>query len=108
MKLIFAIVHDEDARKVTDTLNSFGYSITKLCSTGGFLRTGNTTLMIGIDDEELEKVLYIIKTNSKSRKQYMQTSDHGVFTGRMATGGIEINVGGSTVFVIAIERMEKF
>lgn len=108
MKLIFAIVHDEDSQKVTDTLNSLGYSATKLCSTGGFLRTGNTTLMIGIEDKELENVLYIIKSNSKSHKQYMQISDHGALAGSIETGGIEVNVGGSTVFVTSVERMEKF
>lgn len=108
MKLIFAIMHDEDSRKVIETLNSLGYSVTKLCSTGGFLRTGNTTLMIGTSDEELENILYIIKTNSMSRKQYMQTAAHGAFIGGMTIGGIEVNVGGSTVFVTEVERMEKF
>ncbi len=108
MKLIFAIVHDQDAQRVSNTLINSGYSTTKLCSTGGFLKVGNTTIMIGIDDKDLENVLYIIKTNSKSRTQYMQTSDHGVFAGRMTTGGIKVNVGGAIVFVTAVERMEKF
>lgn len=108
MKLIFAIMHDEDAGIVTDSLNAAGYSVTKLCSTGGFLRAGNTTILIGVEDEELEEVLNIIKINSKSRKRYIQTSARGAFTGGMATGGFEIIVGGATVFVTCVERKEKF
>jgi uncharacterized protein YaaQ len=94
MKLIFAIMQDDDSRKVTDTLNSLDFRVTKLCSTGGFLKAGNTTLMIGIKDEELENVLDIIKTNSKRRKQYMQTSAHSSFNAGIVAGGIEVNVRG--------------
>ncbi len=108
MKLIFAVMHDEDSRKVIDTLNSLGYRATKLCSTGGFLRAGNTTLMIGIEDEELDNVLDIIKTHSERRKQYLQASTHSSFNVGILTGGIEVDVGGSTVFVIEVTQMEKY
>lgn len=108
MKLIFAIMHDEDSRKVIDALNSLDYRVTKLCSTGGFLRAGNTTLMIGIEDEKLENVLDIIKAYSERRKQYIQAAAHSSFNAGILPGGIEVNVGGSTVFVIEANQMEKF
>ena len=55
MKLIIAIVQDEDASRLISNLMSEGYSVTKLATTGGFLRAGNTTLLLGIDDEKIEK-----------------------------------------------------
>ena len=53
MKLIFAIVHDEDSPRLMAELNRAGFRVTKLNSTGGFLRSGNTTLMIVVDDDQL-------------------------------------------------------
>lgn len=108
MKLIFAIVSDEDASGVIEVLNSERYTVTKLCSTGGFLRTGNTTMLIGVEDEKLERALDIIKDNSKNRRQYLQSPAHGAFMGGMPAMGVEISVGGATVFISAVERMEKF
>lgn len=108
MKLIFSIVHDDDSYTVIEALNNSGYYVTKLCSTGSFLRTGNTTLLIGINDEELDPVLEIIKANSKRRTQYIQTTTHGALPGIFAAVGTEVSVGGSTIFVINVEKMEKF
>lgn len=107
MKLIFAIVHDEDAHKVIEELNKKGLSVTKLCSTGGFLKSGNTTLLAGVEEVELDSAIEIIKKNSKSRKQYVQ-SPAGFIGGLNATIPVEITVGGATVFVTDIERAEKF
>lgn len=107
MKLIFAIVHDDDALNVTNALNKGSYSVTKLCSSGGFLKSGNTTMLIGTEDDEVDKVLSIIQKNSRSRKQHMQTHNTGALIGGMA-GGIEVTVGGATVFITAVDRMEKY
>ena len=54
MKLIFTIVHDDDSSRVMGALNKEGYRITKLSSTGGFLRSGNTTLMCGVEEHQLQ------------------------------------------------------
>lgn len=82
--------------------------MTKLSSTGGFLRSGNTTLLIGIDDEKLDQVLKIIKSNSKIRKEYIQAPTHGAFPKTFTAIGTEVSVGGSTIFVIDVERTVKF
>lgn len=105
MKLIFAIVHDEDAGKVSEVLNSAEYSVTKLCSTGGFLRSGNTTLLIGVEDEQVNSVIDIIEKNSKKRTESLKYPIHA--------GGVyipspkEVEVGGATIFVTQVERFEK-
>ena len=62
MKLVFAIVHDEDGPKVMEELNRNGFSVTKLCSTGGFLKAGNTTLLVGVDESTS------MKSSRSSRK----------------------------------------
>jgi uncharacterized protein YaaQ len=108
MKLVFAIVHDDDGPKVMDELNKGGFSVTKLCSTGGFLKSGNTTLLVGVEEEKLEKVMDIIKKKSKSRKQIINSSmtPNGV-GGMFIPYPVEVVVGGATIFVLDVERFEK-
>lgn len=69
MKLIIAIVQDEDASRLVNQLMKAGIGVTKLATTGGFLRAGNTTLLIGVDDAKLQGTLDIIEKVCKSRKQ---------------------------------------
>lgn len=108
MKLVFAIVHDEDGPKVMDELNKAGFSVTKLCSTGGFLKAGNTTLLVGVEEVKLETVMEIIKKQSKSRKQVINSSmtPNGM-GGMFIPYPVEVVVGGATIFVIDVERFEK-
>ena len=69
MKLIVAIVQDEDAVRLVSALMEKGFGVTKLATTGGFLRAGNTTLISGVDDEKLDDALGIIEHICKSREQ---------------------------------------
>ncbi len=108
MKLIFAVVNDEDGYGVMDELNKNGFSVTKLCSTGGFLKAGNTTLISGVEDEHVERVIDIIKKKSKSRKQIINSSMAPTGMGGMLMPNpVEIIVGGATIFVLNVERFEK-
>lgn len=108
MKLIFAIVHDEDGPKVMDELNSKGFSVTKLCSSGGFLKSGNTTLLIGVDEEKVKLVLDIIGSKSKSRKHGIKSAGPAANAGAVAfLDSKEVVVGGATVFIMDVERFEK-
>jgi len=108
MKLVFAIVHDEDGHKVMSELNKNGFSVTKLCSTGGFLRAGNTTLLTGVEEDRVDEVIKIIEKKSKSRKQVLNSpmTPNGV-GGVYMPYPIEVVVGGATVFVLDVERFEK-
>ena len=105
MKLIIAIVHDEDGSRLTDTLSKNSIQVTKLASTGGFLRAGNVTFMIGTEDDKVSEVIEIIKSVCRSRTEIVAPS-----TVSMATAiswPIEVTVGGATLFVLDIERFEK-
>lgn len=108
MKLVFAIVHDEDGAKVMEELNKGGFSVTKLCSTGGFLKAGNTTLLVGVEEASLDSVIDIIKKKSKSRKQVINSSmtPNGM-GGMFIPYPVEVVVGGATIFALDVERFEK-
>ncbi|HIT68540.1 MAG TPA: cyclic-di-AMP receptor [Candidatus Aphodomonas merdavium] len=109
MKLIIAIVQDEDASRLISTLMNEGHSVTKLATTGGFLRAGNTTLLLGGEDERVESALKVIEKVCKSRKQ-VATSPSPVAgaSGVYAPYPIEVVVGGATVFVLNVEQFVKF
>jgi len=108
MKLLLAIVSDEDSNILSDSLNSEGYGATKLCSSGGFLKSGNTTFLIGIDDQKVAHALEIIKDACKSRRRMISPEklpgSFGAFNMAMP---VEINVGGATVFILNIEQFLK-
>jgi len=108
MKLVYAIVHSDDGHRVMDELNKNGFSVTKLYSTGGFLRSGNMTLITGVEEDKVDEVIAIIEKKSKSRKEMVNPSlpNNGV-GGMMLSYPIEVTVGGATIFVIDVERFEK-
>lgn len=110
MKLIIAIVQDEDASRLVNQLMKNGYGVTKLATTGGFLRAGNTTLLIGVDDEKLHSVMEIIEQVCKSRKQITAAPSSMGSMGGMpgaASYPVEVTVGGATVFVMSVDQFVK-
>ncbi len=106
MKLIITIVSKDDASIVMKELISHKFFVTKLASTGGFLRGGNTTLMIGTSDESVDKAIGIITENSKNRKELVPGSIVSEF-GMLSSQPIEVNVGGATMFIIDVEKIVK-
>lgn len=108
MKLLIAIVHDDDSAKVMAELNKQGFRVTRMCSSGGFLKAGNTTLMIGVDDEGVEKVLSVIESKSKTRKETVNSAMTSAGALGYMSYPIEVTVGGATVFVLDVDRFVKF
>jgi uncharacterized protein YaaQ len=108
MKLIIAIVQDEDAGRLVSSLMSDGYGVTKLATTGGFLRAGNTTLLVGVADDKLQGAMGVIEKICKSRKQ-IATSPSPVAgsSGMYVPYPVEVIVGGATVFVLDVEQFKK-
>ena len=100
MKLILAIVNSEDAPRVSEVLTKACFSVTRLSTTGGFLMKGNTTLLIGTDEERVPMALGFLRQHCTARiypdpKATLRNSD-------------SVTVGGATVFVLDIDHMEKF
>ena len=106
MKMVLAIINYDDAQDVINSLMKAGFSITKLATTGGFLMAGNTTFIIGIDDDKVDEVISIIGKHSKKRTQMVPSSaSYGV--GMYTSFPVEVQVGGATIFVTNVERFEK-
>jgi uncharacterized protein YaaQ len=108
MKLIVAVVQDKDSIKLIEALMVKGYRATKLASTGGFLKEGNTTLLIGVDNDKVPEVLGIIRKTCKSREQLVTPlTPVGGPVDSYVPYPIEVIVGGATVFVVNVEQYEK-
>ncbi|HHU53147.1 MAG TPA: hypothetical protein GXZ43_03580 [Clostridiaceae bacterium] len=108
MKLILAIVNDEDTSRLISELNKAHFRVTKLSSTGGFLRSGNTTLLIGVDKPELDAALDIVRKNSCSRKATINTTMTPTDMGNSYLPyPVEVNIGGATVFVLDVDYYER-
>ena len=106
MKLILAIVSNDDSSAVNSNLTSHGYMVTRLSTTGGFLKSGNTTFIIGTDDDKVENVIELIKEES-SRRTEVIPANAAYDIIQMGTYPIEIQVGGATIFVMNVEQFVK-
>lgn len=107
MKLIIAIVQDQDADDTIKTLNDAGYRVTRVASTGGFFSVGNTTLLCGVDDEAVDAVLAILKTSCERRTRLIPAGPNIVESAAMMGAFVEVEVGGATVFVLDVEHFEQ-
>ena len=108
MKLMIAIVNKKDSRNVCDALRDDGLFFTKVSTSGGFLRDGNDTLLLGLEDELVDKAIAIIKKHSAKRMELVpdMPSSDGSFNAFTKIGA-EVVVGGATVFVTDVEKFEK-
>ncbi|HHY64411.1 MAG TPA: hypothetical protein GX501_05135 [Clostridiaceae bacterium] len=108
MKLLFAIVSDEDSSILADNLSRDGFSTTKLCSSGGFLKSGNTTFLVATDDDRVERAIEIIRDTCKSRRRMIAPEKlPGSFGSFNMAMPVEVTVGGATVFILNIEQFLK-
>ena len=104
MKLIIAIIQNDDERALLTRLMKEGFRATKLASTGGFLRTGNTTLMLGVEDDRLDEALALIREACKTRKITLPSYPYAMETGMHVVYPVETRIGGATVFVMPVEQ----
>lgn len=106
MKMIMAIVQQKDANKVQSALSEAKFGVTKLQSTGGFLREGNTTLMSVVDDDRLDEAVAVIKEHAQTRDQYVAPSAH--IDNAANAVPMNVQVGGATIFVLPVDQMLHF
>jgi uncharacterized protein YaaQ len=88
MKLIISIIRDTDTEPVSRALTSAEFRVTCIASTGGFLRRGYSTLLIGLDDDQVEKALQIIR--------------------EACSPSNEPNIRRATVFVLKVDQFTHF
>ena len=109
MKMLFAFIQNDDVKPLTRALIKYDISVTRISSSGGFLSGGNSTLMIGVEDEQLQSALDVIKKHSHKRTTAVPAP---VFpTAQIGNGTIlpiDVTIGGATVFVINVEDCFRF
>ena len=107
MKLVVAVIHGRDQRFAQDNLLDHGFKFTNVASTGGFLREGNVTLMIGVDEWDVDKVFDVIRGSCRSCEQ----SDDALLPAteplNAAASDPAKSAGGALLFVLNVERFEK-
>lgn len=108
MKLIFVIVQNDDAKRLMKVLVANNISVTRISSTGGFLHSGNATLMIGVEESLVQKTLDLIKHHTGTRKEYMVIPPALPTYSDVASTPVPITLGGATVFVLDVESSHKF
>ena len=86
MKMIILILKDNDSDAVTQSLTSAQYRVTRVASTGGFLRSGVVTLLLGVLDERVEAALELIR----SKLSPLPSGERR-----------------ATIFVVPVERFEQ-
>ena len=109
MKLIIAILQDKDGLTALNELNRRGFRATKLASTGGFLREGNTTLFLGVEDDQVETVVNLIgRLGRKREKVVTPMATVGAPMDSYVPFPVEVQIGGATIFTLPVERFERF
>jgi len=109
MKLVITVVHDRDKNKITESLLRNGFKFTKIGSTGGFLREGNVTLLIGVEKNEVDRVLQVIGDSCKTREQFVNVlPPDAAPVGTFMPSPVKVLVGGAVVFVVDVERFERY
>ena len=108
MKLVIAIINNDDSAVATAALTSKGLFVTKLSTTGGFLMVGNTTLLIGVEDDQIGEIREVLDTYCKSRVQTNPTTQSFGRSIDKNSVGEEITIGGAIMFVLSVDSTEKF
>lgn len=104
MKLVLAIVQPQDAAMLVDALMEQGYRVTRLSSQGGFLREGNVTLMLSVEDAQVNQVIKVVREHCSTRTRYVSPMPPIAESGEFyPPTPLEVQVGGATVFVLKAE-----
>jgi uncharacterized protein YaaQ len=107
MKLIFAVIQNEDEDALTEAMEMEGMSVTRIGSSGGFLRASNVTLMTAVEDQHVERVLALFGKHCKRRTKHLHPWMPSMEARERFLGAIPVQVGGAAVFILSLDRMEK-
>src|SRR5699024_10965874 len=109
MKMIIAIVQDQDSQELSAKLVKHNFRATKLATTGGFLRAGNTKFLSGVEDNRVDELLHVINDTCGNREQLVSpiTPMCGSADSHIPYA-VEVEVGVATVFVMPVEAFHLF
>lgn len=104
MKLVVAIVQDYDVDRLLQSLTINSIGATRLASTGGFLRMGNTTVMMGVEDDRVQRCVQLVNQACRQRSEVQQDYSVSEFAEWQVH---DVMIGGAVVFVIPVSRFER-
>lgn len=110
MKLIIGIVNEEDSRRLEKKLVENDIRVTKLASTGGFLRSGNVTFLSGVEESQVDLTLQIYEQTCSKRtlKQLPPSGNRFDFSMEFGfTQPVDVEVGGAVVFILDVDQFHK-
>jgi uncharacterized protein YaaQ len=109
MKLVMSIIHNDDSNRLVDALTGAGFRATTISTTGGFLRQGNATILVGTENDRVPEVLELVRENCHTRRQFVNPLPPVAEPGEMyIPTPVEVQVGGATVFVLDIAQFAQF
>jgi uncharacterized protein YaaQ len=106
--MVVAVVHADDASTLVKSLSQAGFGVTHLKSAGGFLRKQNATILAGVPERDVDRVIEIVRDKCHSRTEQVSPLPPVIEPGEVYMPyPMEVDVGGATVFVLDVNRFEK-
>lgn len=107
MKLVIGIVNSDDAGNLLAEITQASFQATKLSTSGGFLKMGNVTVLVGVEDEKTDEVIEIFKKCCSRRKQMISANPPFLGEGFISAAPVEVTIGGATLFVVDVDNFMK-
>lgn len=108
MKLIVGIVNSEDANDLLSEITKASFQATKLSTSGGFLKMGNVTVLVGVEDEQVDQVVGIFRSCCSRRTQMISATSHTFLgEGFVTAAPVEVTIGGATLFILDVDKLIK-
>ena len=109
MKLAICIVHNRDRNKLTDEMLKAGFKFTVIGSTGGFLREGNSTLLVGVEEELVASLKEIVQACCKAREQMVNVMPfEAAPPGAFIPSPVKVPVGGAVMFFLDVDEFVRY
>ena len=107
MKLVIGIINSDDANDLLSEITKASFQATKLSTSGGFLKMGNVTVLVGVEDDQVDEVVEIFKSCCSRRTQMIPAASHYMGEGFMSAAPVQVTIGGATLFVVDVDKMIK-
>lgn len=107
MKLVIGIVNSDDAGNLLAEITRASFQATKLSTSGGFLKMGNVTVLVGVEDEKTDEVVEIFKRCCSRRTQMISATPPFLGEGFISAAPVEVTIGGATLFVVDVDNFIK-
>lgn len=107
MKLVIGIINSDDVNDLLAEITKASFQATKLSTSGGFLKMGNVTVLVGVEDEQVDEVVEIFRSCCSRRTQMIPTTPSYLGEGFVSAAPVQVTIGGATLFIIDVDKMIK-